>query len=40
MILNCDLSDTKSLKEALQTYDLDLVERETTVEVLVIKDTQ
>jgi thiol-disulfide isomerase/thioredoxin len=40
MILNCDLSDTKSLKDALKTYDLDLVERETTVEVLVIKDTQ
>jgi len=38
--LDADLTQVKTLREALQVYDLDLVEREMEIEMLVIRDSK
>jgi len=38
--LNCDLSDPEAVNEALQPYSLQLVEKETEKEMIVIKDKE
>ncbi|MFZ6009224.1 MAG: redoxin family protein [Bacteroidota bacterium] len=38
--LDADLTQVNTLREALQAYDLDLVERETEIEMLVIRDSK
>jgi len=38
--LNCDLSDPEAVNEALQAYGLQLVEKETEKEMIVIKDKE
>lgn len=40
MVLQVEITDMKQLRAALQQYDLDLVEKETEVEMLVIRDAQ